>query len=306
VPVAIIRRVVGVQPTSSVVALGVFDGVHRGHRLIVSRAVANARTRGLPTVIVSFDPHPAAVLRPEVAPLMLTTLDRRVTLLRSLGADDVVVLPFTRELSAQTPEDFARIVLRESLHADRGVVGEYWRFGHKAAGDVALLRELGFDVEAVDLLSDGEVVSSSAIRAMVSAGNVAAAAAAMDRPHVVEGPVVRGDARGRDLGYPTANVAVDRGIVVPADGVYAGWLVRDGGEGSRLPTAVSVGTNPTFQGAERRVEAFVLDADLDLYEEHVVVEFVARLRGMVRFETVEALVAQMAGDVEATRTALFG
>jgi riboflavin kinase/FMN adenylyltransferase len=294
-----------VQPQPSVVALGVFDGVHRGHRLIVARAVAAARERGLPAVVVSFDPHPAAVLRPDAAPLMLTTLERRIALLRSLGADDVVVLPFTRELSQQSPADFAEAVLREGLHAERVVVGASWRFGHKAAGDVPLLRELGFDVDDVGLLRDGDVVSSSAIRAMVAAGDVAGAAAALDRPHLVEGPVVRGDARGRDLGYPTANLAVDQGIAVPADGVYAGWLVRDGGEGSRLPAAVSVGTNPTFDGAERRVEAYVLDADLDLYDEHVVVEFVARLRGMVRFEHVEALVAAMAADVDATRAELF-
>jgi riboflavin kinase/FMN adenylyltransferase len=294
-----------VQPQSSVVALGVFDGVHRGHRLIVARATAAARARGLPTVVISFDPHPGAVLHPDTAPLMLTTLERRIALLRSLGADDVVVLPFTRELSQQSATEFAQAVLRDALHAECVVVGANWRFGHKAAGDVGLLRELGFDVDGVDLLRGDDVVSSSAIRAMIASGDVTGAAAALDRPHLVEGPVVRGDARGRDLGYPTANVAVDAGIAVPADGVYAGWLVRDGGEGSPLPAAVSVGTNPTFDGAERRVEAYVLDADLDLYDEHVVVEFVARLRGMVRFERVEALVAAMAADVEAARAALF-
>jgi riboflavin kinase/FMN adenylyltransferase len=288
------------------VALGVFDGVHRGHRLIVARAAAAAHDRGLPTVVVSFDPHPAAILRPDSAPLMLTTLERRIALLRSLGVDDVVVLPFTRELSQQSPADFAQAVLRDALHAERVVVGASWRFGHKAAGDVASLRELGFDVDGVELLRDDDVVSSSAIRAMVAGGDVAGAAAALDRPHLVEGPVVRGDARGRELGYPTANLAVDQGIAVPADGVYAGWLLRDGGEGSRLPAAVSVGTNPTFDGTERRVEAFVLDAELDLYDEPVAVEFVTRLRGMQRFDGIEPLVAAMARDVEATRTALFG
>jgi riboflavin kinase/FMN adenylyltransferase len=295
-----------VQPQSSVVALGVFDGVHRGHRLIVARAVAAARDLGLPTVVISFDPHPAAILRPDSAPLMLTTLERRIALLRSIGADDVVVLPFTRELSQQSPEEFAQAVLRDALHAERVVVGANWRFGHKAAGDVGLLRELRFDVDGVELLRTDDVVSSSAIRAMVAAGDVAGAAAALDRPHLVEGPVVRGDARGRELGYPTANLALDPGIAVPADGVYAGWLVRDSGEGSRLPAAISVGTNPTFDGTDRRVEAFVLDAELDLYDEPVVVEFVARLRGMVRFDSVEALVEAMARDVEATRAALFG
>ncbi len=293
-------------PRSSVVALGVFDGVHRGHRLVVARAVAAARERDLPAIIVSFDPHPAAVLRPGSAPPMLTTVERRITLLRSVGADDVVVLPFTLELSQQSPEAFATAVLREALHAERVVVGANWRFGHRAAGDVASLRAMGFDVDGVELVEDHGVVSSSAVRAMLSAGDVGAAAAALDRPHLVEGPVVRGDARGRELGYPTANLAVDPGIVVPADGVYAGWLVRDGGEGSRLPAAVSVGTNPTFGGADRRVEAFVLDAELDLYDEVVAVEFVSRLRGMVTFDAIDALVAQMDRDVESTRAALFG
>jgi riboflavin kinase/FMN adenylyltransferase len=295
-----------VQPQSSVVALGVFDGVHRGHRLIVARAIAAARERGLPAVIISFDPHPAAVLRPEAAPLMLTTVERRIELLRSIGVDDVVVLPFTRELSQQSPADFAQAVLRDALHAERVVVGADWRFGHKAKGDVALLRELGFDVDGVELLRDEAVVSSSAIRALIAAGDVAGAAAALDRPHLVEGPVVRGDARGRELGFPTANLAVDPGILVPADGVYAGWLVRDGGAGSRLPAAVSVGTNPTFDGTERRVEAYVLDAELDLYDEAVAVEFVARLRPTVRFDGVDALVEAMGRDVAATRDVLFG
>jgi riboflavin kinase/FMN adenylyltransferase len=295
-----------VHPQSSVVALGVFDGVHRGHRLIVARAAAAAHERGLPAVVVSFDPHPAAVLRPDFAPLMLTTLERRIALLRSVGVDEVVVLPFTRELSQRTPAEFAEAVLRDSLHAELVVVGASWRFGHKAAGDVALLRELGFDVDGVELLRDDEVVSSSGIRAMIAAGDVSGAAAALDRPHLVEGPVVRGDARGRELGYPTANLALDPGIAVPADGVYAGWLLRDNGEGSRLPAAISVGTNPTFDGTERRVEAYVLDAELDLYDEPVAVEFVARLRGMVRFDGIDPLVEAMARDVEDTRVALFG
>jgi riboflavin kinase/FMN adenylyltransferase len=295
-----------VAPQSSVVSLGVFDGVHRGHRLIVARAAAAAHERGLPTVVVSFDPHPAAVLRPDSAPLMLTTVERRIALLRSVGVDEVVVLPFTSELSQRTPAEFAEAVLRDALHAELVVVGATWRFGHKAAGDVAQLRELGFDVDGVELLRDDEVVSSSGIRAMIAAGDVAGAAAALDRPHLVEGPVVRGDARGRELGYPTANLALDPGIAVPADGVYAGWLLRDGGEGSRLPAAVSVGTNPTFDGTDRRVEAYVLDAELDLYDEPVAVEFVARLRGMVRFDGIDPLVEAMARDVEATRAALFG
>jgi riboflavin kinase/FMN adenylyltransferase len=287
-----------------VVTIGVFDGVHRGHRMIIGRAVAAAREQGARATVVTFDPHPAAVVRPDAVPLLLTTIERRVTLLRATGVDDVVVLSFTAALSRLSPEDFARQVLTDRLHATHVVVGADWRFGHQAAGDVDLLRRIGFSVDGVHLLATAghDPVSSSYVRGLVAAGDVTAAAAALQRPHLVEGPVVRGDARGRDLGYPTANVAVAAGIAVPADGVYAGWLTRATGE--RLAAAVSVGSNPTFDGvAGRRVEAFALDAaaGLDLYGEHVVVEFAERLRGMVRFDSVEALVEQMDRDVEATR-----
>lgn len=290
---------------ATVVAIGVFDGVHRGHQLIIQRAVAAARERRATATVVTFHPHPARIVRPDAAPLLLTTIERRVELLRATGADAVVVLPFTRELSILTPEEFAREVLTDWLQAEHIVVGANWRFGHRAAGDVDLLRRLGFSVDGVDLLAaDGaEVVSSSYVRSLIAAGDVAAADRALGRPHLVEGPVIRGDARGRGLGYPTANLAVDPGIAVPADGVYAGWLLRASGE--RLVAAISVGTNPTFDGIDgRRVEAFVLDAELDLYDEHVVVEFAERLRGMERFESVAGLVEQMSRDVAATRALL--
>lgn len=285
------------------VAIGVFDGVHRGHQLLVHRAVEAARQRDARAVVVTFDPHPTTVVHPEAVPLMLTTIERRVRLLRACGADDVVVLPFTRELSQLSPEAFVEQVLYRELHTVHVVVGAGFRFGHRAAGDIALLRRLGVSVEAVELLhDDADVVSSTWVRRRLVEGDVEAAARVLGRPHLVEGPVVHGDARGRSLGYPTANLLLPTTLAIPADGVYAGYLSRE--DDQRMPAAISVGTNPTFDGVMRRVEGYVLDADLDLYDQHVTVEFVANLRGMVRFDSVDDLVAQMARDVEATRTVL--
>jgi riboflavin kinase/FMN adenylyltransferase len=290
----------------SVVSIGVFDGVHRGHRLILDRAVRQAREHGASAVVVTFDPHPAKVVDRPV-PLMLTSLRRRVHLLGEVGVDGVFVLPFTRDISEWTPEEFAKRILVDRLHAVRIVVGENFRFGHRQAGDVAMLTELGeqmgFTVDAVPLLSgDDAPMSSTWIRGRLADGDVAAAARGLGRLHRVEGPVVRGNGRGKGLGYPTANVEVPEDAAVPADGVYAGWLVR--ADGARLPAAISIGTNPTFDGTERRVEAYALDVDLDLYGEHVAVDFAERLRGMVRFDDVEGLVEQMADDVRRTREVL--
>lgn len=288
----------------SVVPIGIFDGVHRGHQLVLARAVEAARERDARVVVITFDPHPVAVLRPDAMPLLLTTIQRRIQLLKSYGADSVVPLEFTEALSHQTADEFVEQTLVERLNAVRIVVGANFRFGHRASGDVALLRKFGLEVDDVPLLRDGEILSSTHIRELVAAGDVAAAAAGLGRPHFVEGPVVRGDARGRALGFPTANLAVDPGIAIPADGVYAGWLTRASGE--RSEAAISVGTNPTFDGETRRVEAYAIDVghDLELYDEHVIVEFAQRLRGMERFETVDALVEQMAKDVAETRARL--
>jgi len=285
----------------SVVPIGVFDGVHRGHQLVLSHAVESARAREARVVVVTFHPHPTAVLAPGHVPPMLVTLDRRIRLLRDHGADDVHVLKFTRELSLQTPQEFIEQVLIDELAAEQIVVGRNFRFGHRAAGDTAMLRRYDLDVDEVALLTDGGTVSSTMVRDFVVHGDVEAAASALGRLHLVEGPVVRGDARGRALGFPTANVAVDESIAVPQDGVYAGWLTR--AEGQRIKAAISVGTNPTFDGVERRVEAYAIDVghDLDLYDEHVIVEFAARLRGMERFDNVEALVEQMHRDVDESR-----
>jgi len=307
-----------------VVSIGVFDGVHRGHRSILKRAVDAAHERGALSVVVTFDPHPAKVVGRPV-PLTLTDLHRRTQLLADVGVDRVFVLPFTREISEWAPEEFVQRLLVDRLHVVHVVVGENFRFGHKQAGDVELLRRMGadygFTVDAVGLLTslhpgngDGVPVSSTWIRARIAAGEVAAAAAGLGYLYSVSGPVVRGNGRGKPMGYPTANVDVVEDIAVPADGIYAGWLVRAPsfenpfGPRLRLPAAISIGTNPTFDGTERRVEAFVIDVvprdSLDLYGERVSVEFVDWLRGMVRFEGVEPLIEQMADDVRRTRDVL--
>jgi riboflavin kinase/FMN adenylyltransferase len=288
------------------VAIGVFDGVHRGHRAIVERTVTAARERDARSVVVTFDPHPAQVVGRPV-PLMLTRVPRRVQLLGEAGIDAVYVLAFGREVSEWTPEEFVQRLLVDTLHAAHVVVGANFRFGHKQAGDVETLTQLGaahgFTVDAVALLADGdEPVSSTWVRARLADGDVGAAAAGLGRLHAVDGPVVRGDGRGRGLGFPTANVEVAPGVAVPADGVYAGWLVR--ADGTRLPAAISVGTNPTFDGVERRVEAYALDVDIDLYGEHVSVEFATRIRAMERFDSVDALTAAIAADVATARSAL--
>src|SRR5579862_277023 len=216
---------------SSVVTIGVFDGVHRGHQRIVGRASELAAQRSMPVVVVTFDPHPDEVVRPGSHPPYLTTARRRAELLAGLGVDAVCVLPFTYEFSLLGPEEFVRAVLVDRLHAAAVVVGENFRFGHRAAGDVQLLAELGekydFTAEGVPLLAeDGLTISSSAIRDLLAAGDVAAAARYLGRPHRVEGVVVRGQGRGRALGFPTANLDLPPHTATPADGVYAGWLTR--------------------------------------------------------------------------------
>ncbi|HVE64621.1 MAG TPA: bifunctional riboflavin kinase/FAD synthetase [Mycobacteriales bacterium] len=289
-----------------VATIGVFDGVHRGHQRIIGCAVEQAAKLGVPSVVLTFDPHPSEVVRPGSHPSILTTPRHKAELVAELGADVLCVLPFTLEFSRLTPAEFAHAVLVEHLHAQVVVVGENFRFGHKAAGDVAGLTELGtrfgFATEGVPLLSDGATtISSTYVRACVDAGDVAAAARALGRPHRVEGTVVRGDQRGRTIGYPTANLQTVPYTAVPADGVYAGWLLRGK---DQLPAAISVGTNPTFEGRERRLEAFVLDFDADLYGEHVGLELAERLRPTLRFADVADLVAQMDDDVRRTRTLL--
>ncbi|HYN55606.1 MAG TPA: bifunctional riboflavin kinase/FAD synthetase, partial [Motilibacterales bacterium] len=295
---------------ATAVTIGAFDGVHRGHRILLDRAVA-AAAGGLLPVAVTFDPHPLSVIRPDMAPPLLTSMAHRLELFEEEGIGGVLIIQFTPELAAESAERFASRVLAGTLNSRHVVVGRNFRFGHRAAGDVALLtelgRELGFDVTVVDLeplealeavsdTAEGPVaVSSTQIRAMVAGGDVVGAAGALGRRHRVSGPVVHGDHRGRELGYPTANVEVPDSMAVPGDGVYAGYFRASGEPGVWRPSAISVGTNPTFDGQTRRVEAYVLDdpEGYDVYGQWADVEFVDRIRPMARFDSIEGLVAQM-------------
>jgi riboflavin kinase/FMN adenylyltransferase len=292
------------SPPGAVVTIGNFDGVHRGHQQVVAGVVARAAETGALAAVTTFDPHPMTVIHPDSAPVRLTDLDRRLDLLEYLGVGATLVLPFTRELSLWEPARFVDEVLVRALHAVEVHVGENFRYGHRAAGNVDTLRadgeRHGFAVRALPLAGDEARWSSTYVRQCLAEGDVAAAATALGRPHRVVGPVVEGDKRGRELGYPTANLALAEDVAVPADGVYAGWLVR--ADGTSLPAAISVGTNPTFGGTVRRVEAYALDRDdLELYGERVGVEFVERLRETITFDGVPPLVEQMARDVEQAR-----
>jgi riboflavin kinase / FMN adenylyltransferase len=309
----------------TVVTVGMYDGVHRGHQHLISIAVERARAMHRPCLLLTFDPHPAEVVRPGTHPAILTSPDRKAELVAELGVDAMCVLPFTQEFSRLSPGGFAHTVLVEHLHAAQVVVGRNFTYGHKAAGTVETLaaegRRFGFGVEGVDLTSiavdadpgaDGPgdqpvTISSTYIRACVAAGDMRSAARALGRPHRVDGIVVRGDRRGRELGYPTANVECPPFTAVPADGVYAGALVlRDSSGASRSshPAAIPVGSNPTFAGSRRTVEAYLLDFDGDLYGEHVGVEFAVRLRPMATFGGVPELLEAMARDVADTRAVL--
>jgi riboflavin kinase/FMN adenylyltransferase len=301
----------------TVVTVGMYDGVHRGHQVLIGAAVARARAMNRPCLLLTFDPHPAEVVRPGSHPAILTSMDRKAELVAGLGVDAMCVLPFTPEFMRLAPETFTHTVLVEHLHAAQVVVGENFTYGHRAAGSVETLavegRRFGFAVEPVPLAEDSAdggavAISSTYIRACVAGGDMVSAARALGRPHRVDGVVVRGDRRGKAMGYPTANVESPPFTAIPADGVYAGHLVtrdpRSGASRERFPAAISVGTNPTFQGSRRTVEAFVLDWDGDLYGEHVGVEFVQRLRPMAAFDDVEGLLAAMAQDVSDTRQIL--
>ncbi|HEY3559771.1 MAG TPA: bifunctional riboflavin kinase/FAD synthetase [Kribbella sp.] len=301
----------------AVVTIGNFDGVHRGHQEVLAHARARAaELGGLPVVALTFDPHPMRVLRPDHAPLMLSKPEQRAVLLGKHGADAVLILPFTKEVSGWPPEEFIERVLVDTLHAKAVVVGENFRFGHRAAGHVDTLvqagTQYGFQVEGLSLAGERQPWSSTYIRERLAEGDVEAAAEALGRPLRVTGVVVEGDKRGRELGFPTANIPADPGAAVPQDGVYAGWLtVLTPAPGApaypdRLPAAISVGSNPTFDGIDRRVESYVLDRDdLELYGAEVAIDFVARLRGtQIRFETIDELLVQMKADVDGARRLL--
>ncbi|MFJ2218121.1 bifunctional riboflavin kinase/FAD synthetase [Streptomyces sp. NPDC101062] len=292
----------------SVVTIGSYDGVHRGHQLIIGRAVERARELGVPSVVVTFDPHPSEVVRPGSHPPLLAPHHRRAELMAVLGVDALLILPFTLEFSKLSPADFIVKVLVDKLHARAVIEGPNFRFGHKAAGNVAVLSDLGtsydYEVEVVDLYvsgaaGGGEPFSSTLTRRLVAEGDVEGAAEILGRPHRVEGVVVRGAQRGRELGFPTANVETLPHTAIPADGVYAGWLTADG---ERMPAAISVGTNPQFEGVDRSVEAYAIDrVGLDLYGLHVTVDFLSYVRGMRKFESIEGLLDAMGDDVKRAR-----
>jgi riboflavin kinase / FMN adenylyltransferase len=294
----------------SVVTVGNFDGVHRGHQYVLRRAREVAAESSATVVAVTFDPHPMQILLPERAPMRLTTIERRVDLLGDAGADHVLVLPFTRDLASWQPEEFVRRVLVDGLHASAVVVGENFRFGAKAAGNTALLVTLGerygFATHALSLDGAEHPWSSSYVRQCLLEGDVAGAAVALGRPHDLAGVVVEGAHRGRDLGFPTANVPASGLAAVPADGVYAGWLRALSpstiADGKPMPTAISVGTNPMFEDADRWVESYVLDRDdLELYGVRVEISFVDRIRGQLRLDSVPALIERMRVDVDEVR-----
>jgi riboflavin kinase / FMN adenylyltransferase len=308
----------------SVVTIGNFDGVHRGHQQVLSQLIRTARLNSAKSVAVTFDPHPALIHRPESAPELIMGLHDKLQALGELGLDAILVMKYSLELASLTPEEFVGSVLVDSLHASHVVIGHDTRFGKGNSGDLNTMQELGerfgfevlviseFGSEGFPLHDDGGTdrrCSSTWVREALREGDVDTAAAVLGRAHRMRGEVVHGAARGRDLGFPTANLSSDASGLIPADGIYAGWLVDEAG--TRWPAAISVGSNPTFDGVSRQVEAHVIDRpeerieDFDLYGQTVVVEFVTRLRGMVAYRGPEALVEQMRQDVLQTHDILL-
>ncbi len=303
------------QPAGgSVVTIGAYDGVHLGHRTVIDEVKRLAESMGAMSVVVTFDRHPAQVVRPESAPKLLTDLSQKLELLASTGIDATLVVPFDVDRATEPPETFVHDVLVKPLGVRAVVVGEDFHFGKNRAGNVAMLRELGkehsFVVSGIDLVgndglpTDGLKVSSTAIRQLLRQGETEAAATLLGRNHEVRGPVVHGDARGRTLGFPTANVAVPTEICLPADGIYAGWFERP--DGTILPAAINLGRRPTFYDDQpySLLEAFIIDWSGDLYDEPARVRFVKRLRAELKFDSIDALVAQMNLDVAEARQLL--
>ncbi len=287
---------------TNVVVIGVFDGVHKGHQALLNRAKEIADGRSI--IALTFDPHPTTVFAPDKAPTMLTTLADRVELLKIHNADQVAVIRFNEKFAAMSPEDFVTNVLVNQLHASTVIVGKNFTYGHKAAGNVESLIQSGkkndFTVDVQELKADTEVISSSRIRALVVEGKVEQARELLSRPHRLDGVVVHGEKRGREIGYPTANLGKIEGQTIPADGVYAGWLTV----GINFwPAAISIGTNPTFEGYRgRQVEAYALDQQgLDLYDKNASIEFGWYLRPTLKFDSLEALLVQMKQDCEKAR-----
>ena len=285
---------------SNVVVIGVFDGVHKGHQSILDRAKEIADGRKI--VALTFDPHPTTVFAPDRAPTLLTTLADRVVLLKIHGADQVAVMKFDAKFAAMSPEDFVNQILIKQLEAGDVIVGDNFTYGHKAAGNVESLKSHSeFKVHVLDLHSDDtEPVSSTRIRTAITKGDVETARLLLSRPHRLDGVVVHGEARGREIGYPTANLGNLEGQTIPADGIYAGWLTVGI---NRWPAAISIGTNPTFEGDRARsVEAYALDqVGLDLYDQGATIEFGWRLRDTLKFDGLDPLLEQMAKDCQRAR-----
>lgn len=287
------------------VTLGNFDGVHLGHQAVLKTLARLADERGLASLAVTFDPHPAAVHRPDSAPQIICPQAEKITRAASTGIDALLIQDYSLAFADQTPEGFIVNYLLGGLRAKLIAVGEDVRFGKGNAGTIETLRDLGrthdFDVVTIDEVGDESRFSSTRIRELIAAGDVEAANTELGVPHVIEGTVVHGDARGRLMGFPTANLSADSEGLIPADGVYAGWVTFST-EHRRFPAAISIGTNPTFEGCERRVEAHVIGVkfpDLDVYGAHMTVEFVARIRGQVAFDGMDALMVQMHDDLTA-------
>ena len=292
----------------SAVTVGKFDGVHTGHRAVIGELERAATDQSLASVVVTFDRNPLQLLAPQKCPDALVSIPQKLDLLAETGLDATLLLRFDRAFSQQTPEEFVRRILVDALHARVVLAGSDFRFGAKGAGTIQTLRELavvhGFTVQLIDdVRPEGDArVSSTWIRQLLADGDVAHAARLLGHLPSVRGLVVHGAMRGRELGFPTANLSPQSEGLIPADGVYAGWLDVDG---RRYPAAISVGNNPTFEGVpSKQVEAYVLDHDLDLYDRVVDVWFVARIRGMVAFNGIDALIAQMCDDVERVRSLL--
>jgi riboflavin kinase/FMN adenylyltransferase len=293
------------------VTIGKFDGVHLGHRAVIAELEAAARARDLVSAVVTFDRHPLAVLRPELVPMALTSTEQKRELLEQTGVEATLMLTFDSHLQSLTPEEFVDAVLVETLQAEVVLVGDDFRFGVRGSGTVDVLRELGrtrgFDVQIIPEVMPGDGArraSSSWIRELLDGGRIEEATVLLGRPPSVRGVVVHGERRGRELGYPTANLEPRSEGFVPADGVYAARVSVDG---RVYDAAVSVGNNPTFEGVpEKQVEAYLLDVTLNLYGKEVTVFFVKFLRGNVKFDGMESLIAQIAADVEETRIVLRG
>lgn len=303
------------QGERSVITIGAYDGVHLGHRAVIEHVTERAKELGINSAVVTFDRHPASVVRPESAPRLLTSPEQKMELLGSTGVDAVVMVPFTQEQASESPESFVRRVLVGCLGTQLIVVGNDFHFGRDREGNVDLLRNLGadgafdFEVEPIDLLPrlDGvdEPISSTAIRRALAGGDVSRANEMLGRPYGVQGTVVQGDQRGRLLGFPTANVEVPNAPCLPADGVYAGWYTRPDGE--THPCAINIGRRPTFyeHADSSLLEAHLLDFEDDLYGETARVRFAGFLRSERKFDGVDALIAQLSADVEHARGLLI-